>query len=91
MHMSVRRIVPFAAALALAVGAPAAMANDDRGLPADQVISAIETVATSHKGNIKDVEIDEKDNQLLVEVTVVDADGKETEVRVDPQTSQIVQ
>ena len=88
--MFVRRLVPFAAALTLVAGAPAVMADDDRGLPADQVISAIETVASSHQGNIKDVEIDEKDNRLLVEVTVVDADGKETEVRVDPQTSQIV-
>src|SRR5690606_4526946 len=91
MHMSVRRIVPFAAALALAVGAPAAMANDDRGLPADQVISAIETVATSHQGNVKDVEVDEKDNQRLVQATAVDGEGKKTEARVDPQTSQIVQ
>src|SRR5690554_603195 len=90
MHMSVRRLVPFAAALALAVGAPAVMAADDRGVPADQVITAIETVASAHQGNIKDVEIDEKDNRLLVEVTVVDADGNETEVRVDPQTGQIV-
>lgn len=91
MSLSVRRLIPFAAAWTLIAGAPVVMADDDQGLPADQVISAIETVAAAHKGNIKDVEIDEKDKRLLVEVTIVDADGKETEVRVDPQTSKIVQ
>ncbi len=77
-------------ALVLACGAQASLADDDMGLPADQVISAIQVVASVHEGMIKDVEIEEKDKQRLVEITVVGQDGNETKVYVDPQSSKIV-
>ena len=84
------RLISRCTALVLACGAQIGLADDDKGLPADQVVSAIQVVASVHEGMIKDVEIEEKDKQRLVEVTVVGSDGKETEVYVDPKSSKIV-
>jgi len=84
------QIVSCCTALVLACGAQLSVADDDKGLPADQVVSAIQVVASVHEGQIKDVEIEEKDKQTLVEVTVIGNDGKEKEVYVDPQSSKIV-
>ena len=65
-------------------------ADEDKGLPAEQVTAAIEAAVSANPGNIKDVEIDEKDKRLIVEVTIVGSDGKEKEVKVDPQNNEVI-
>jgi uncharacterized membrane protein YkoI len=75
---------------ALLVAAPA-FADSDKGLPADQVIAAIQTAVAAHPGQVKDVEVKDRRNQAaIVEVEIVAADGKKHEVKVDTGTKQVV-
>lgn len=78
-----------ATAFLLASAVPAFAA--DRGLPADQLIAAIQAAVAAHPGQVKEVEVDEKrNNKVTVKVEIVAADGKEHEIRVDPATRQVV-
>ena len=74
--------------LAVAAAGPALAA--DKGLPADQVIAAVQAAVAARPGNVKDVEVDEKRKGAVVKVEIVGADGKEHEVRIDPATRQVV-
>lgn len=80
-----------AASAALALAAPA-FADSDKGLPADQVIAAIQAAVAAHPGQVKDVEVkDRRNNQAaIVEVEIVAADGKKHEVKVDAASRQVV-
>lgn len=63
----------------------------DKGLPADQLIAAIQAAVAAHPGQVKEVEVDEKrGNKVEVKVEIVSADGKDHEVRIDPATRQVV-
>ena len=78
-------------ALVFALGASAALADDDEILPAEQVISAIKTAVAEHPGKVKEVEVDRKrGDKMVVEVTVVDAEGKKTEIHVDPVSNEVI-
>lgn len=78
------------AAAAVATSLPA-FADSDKGLPADQVIAAIQAAVAAQPGQVKDVEVKDRRNQAsLVEVEIVAADGKKHEVKVDASTRQVV-
>jgi hypothetical protein len=75
---------------ALFLAAPA-FADADKGLPADQVIAAIQAAVAAHPGQVKEVEVKDRRNQAaIVEVEIVAADGKKHEVKVDTATRQVV-
>lgn len=76
------------AAFVLFAAAPAFAA--DKGLPADQVIAAIQAAVAAQPGQVKEVDVDEKRNGVTVKVEIVATDGKEHEVRIDPATRQVV-
>lgn len=80
-----------AASAAFALATPA-FADSDKGLPADQVIAAIQAAVAAHPGQVKDVEVkDRRNNQAaIVEVEIVAADGKKHEVKVDAASRQVV-
>lgn len=86
-----KHILSFAfAAAAVATSLPA-LADSDKGLPADQVIAAIQAAVAAHPGQIKDVEVKDRRNQTaVVEVEIVAADGKKHEVKIDAGTRQVV-
>lgn len=68
-----------------------AFADSDKGLPADQVIAAIQTAVAAQPGQVKDVEVDDRRNQAaVVEVEIVAADGKKHKVKVDSGTRQVM-
>ena len=75
---------------ALVIAASAWPAWADKGLPADQIIAAIQAAVAAHPGQVKEVEVEERRNTVTVKVEIVSADGKEHEVRVDPATRQVV-
>ena len=78
-------------AAALALSALPVLAAD-KGLPADQIVAAIQAAVASQPGQVKDVEVDHKrNNRVEVEVEIVTADGKERKVRIDPATRQVIQ
>lgn len=68
-----------------------ALADSDKGLPADQIIAAIQAAVAAQPGQIKDVEVKDRRNQAaVVEVEIVAADGKKHEVKIDTATRQVV-
>lgn len=80
-----------AIAAAAAVTSVPAFADSDKGLPADQVIAAIQAAVAAQPGQVKDVEINDRRNQSsVVEVEIVAADGKKHEVKIDAATRQVV-
>jgi len=79
-----------AASAAFLLAAPA-FADTDKGLPAEQVIAAIQQAVAAQPGMIKDVEVNDRRNQsTIVEVEIVAADGGKHEIKVDPATKQVV-
>ena len=79
-----------AASAAFLLAAPA-FADTDKGLPADQLIAAIQQAVAAQPGMIKDVEVNDRRNQTpLVEVEIVAADGKKHEIKIDSGTRQVV-
>lgn len=72
----------------LALSAGSVMA-DDASLPADQVTSAIEAAVKAHPGEVKEVDVEEKDGNKIVEVEIQGADGKEHDVRVNSATGEV--
>ncbi len=75
----------------LALASPVAKAADNERLPSEKVIAAIQAAVSAHPGEIKEVEVDEKRGRLLVEVTIIGADGVKKEVQIDPTTNKIAQ
>lgn len=74
---------------ALAFTAPA-WATDDKGLPIQQVVAAAQAAVAARPGNVKEIEVDDTRNGIVVKVDIVDANGRKHEVRVDPQTNKVV-
>lgn len=63
----------------------------NEGLPADQVISAIQAAVAAKPGNIHEVEVEQKRGKLVVEVKIIDAKGQKTKVKIDPTNNTVVQ
>jgi hypothetical protein len=77
------------AVTALLLSFGSAFAND-RGLPADRVIAAIQTAVAAHPGLIQEVEVDREGGRLIVEVQIISADGRQIEVKVDPEKNAVM-
>nr|WP_314623214.1 PepSY domain-containing protein [uncultured Noviherbaspirillum sp.] len=80
---------PTLAAFLFAV-APHSYAADEKGLPASQLIAAIQSATASTPGNVKEVEVDTHNGQVVIEVTIVGSDGREKEIKVNPANNQVV-
>ena len=71
--------------------APASALAKDESLPQDQLIAAIKTAVAAHPGNVHQVEVERKlGGEVVVEVDIVDANGKKREVRVDPAKNLVL-
>jgi hypothetical protein len=66
-----------------------AFANE-RGLPADRVIAAIQTAVAAQPGLIQEVEVDREGGRLIVEVQIISTDGRRIEVKVDPEKNAVM-
>lgn len=77
------------AAIALLLAFGNVFAND-HGLPAERVIAAIQTAVAASPGLVREVEVDRRGGRLIVEVEIINADGKKTEVKVDPENNQVM-
>ena len=77
------------AATALFLSFGSAFAND-RGLPADRVIAAIQTAVAANPGLITEVEVEREGGRLIVEVQIISADGRQIEVKVDPEKNAVM-
>lgn len=62
----------------------------DEALPANQVISAIQAAVAANPGNIHEVEVEQKQGQLIVEVKIITTDGKKVKVKVDPANNAVL-
>jgi hypothetical protein len=78
----------FAATLLL-LSLGSALANE-RGLPADRVIAAIETTVAAYPRRIQEVEVEREGGRLIVEVQIIRTDGRQIEVKVDPETNAVM-
>ena len=87
--MKSRTIPAIFAATVLLLSFGSAFAND-RGLPADRVIAAIQTAVAANPGLIKEVEVDREGGRLIVEVQIISADGRQIEVKVDPEKNAVI-
>lgn len=63
----------------------------NEGLPADQVISAIQAAVAATPGNIHEVEVEQKRGKLIVEVKIIDAKGQKVKVKIDPANNTVTQ
>ncbi|MCC6916258.1 hypothetical protein [Nitrosomonas sp.] len=63
----------------------------NEGLPASQVIAAINTATAATPGLIHEVEIEQKLGKLIVEVKIIDAKGQKVKVRIDPEKNAVMQ
>lgn len=63
----------------------------NEGLPADQVISAIQAAVAATPGNIHEVEVEQKRGKLIVEVKIIDAKGQKIKVKIDPANNTVTQ
>jgi hypothetical protein len=77
------------AVIALLLACGSAIANEE-GLAADRVIAAIQTAVAAQPGLIKEVEVQREGGRLIVEVEIISADGKKTEVKVDPEKNAVI-
>jgi Peptidase propeptide and YPEB domain len=77
------------AATVLLLSFGSAFAND-RGLSADRVIAAIQTAVAANPGLIQEVEVDREGGRLIVEVQIISADGRQIEVKVDPEKNAVM-
>ena len=75
-------------AIAMSLSFGSAIANDDEGLPAERVIAAIQTAVAAHPGRITELEVEREDGRFIVEVEIISADGRRTEVKVDPEKNE---
>jgi uncharacterized membrane protein YkoI len=87
---ALRQTTLIAGAALLAVTATSAIAKEDKVLPAQQVIAAIQAATAAAPGQVREVEVEREGGKLVVEVTVIGADGSKKELKIDPQTNQIV-
>jgi hypothetical protein len=85
-----RMIIPAVfTAIALLLSFDSTFAND-RGLPADRVIAAIQTAVAAQPGLITEVEVEREGGRLIVEVQILSADGRQIEVKVDPEKNTVM-
>jgi uncharacterized membrane protein YkoI len=77
-----------AVVLSFAVAVPAWA--DDKALPADQVVAAIQAAVAAYPGRVKDVEVKEENWRLIVEVEIVGEGNRKREIKVDASTRQVV-
>jgi len=77
-----------AVALGFAMTTPAWA--DDKALPADQVVAAINAAVASYPGRVKEVEVKEENRRLIVEVEIIGEGNRKREIKVDSQTRQVV-
>lgn len=75
------------AAMVLLLGAGSAAAVDE-ALPAEQVIAAIQTAVASTPGLVKEVEVEREGGRLIVEVEIVNTDGRKSKVKIDPERNE---
>lgn len=75
------------ATMVLLLGVGSAVAQD-KALPPEQVIAAIQTAVASNPGLIKEVEVEREGGRLIVEVEIVTTDGRKTEIKVDPERNE---
>ena len=62
----------------------------NEGLPADQVISAIQAAVAANPGNIHEAEVEKEQGKLIVEVKIIDANGKKIKVKIDPTKNAVI-
>lgn len=62
----------------------------DEGLPASQVIAAINTAVAATPGLIHEVEVEQKLGKMIVEVKIIDAKGQKVKVKVDPEKNTVI-
>lgn len=60
------------------------------GLPADRVISAIQTATATNPGLIHEVEVEEKHGKLIIEIKIIDAKGQKIKMSVDPEKNEVI-
>ncbi len=63
---------------------------DSEGLPADRVITAIQTAVAANPGLIHEVEVDQEHGKLIVEIKIIDAKGQKTKVKIDPEKNEVI-
>lgn len=85
MQIVIKSTLLVAAALFLSFGV--AFADDDKALPAESVISAIQAAVAAQPGLVKEVEVERERGRLVVEVEIV-TDGRKTKVKIDPETHE---
>ncbi|SDW80101.1 Peptidase propeptide and YPEB domain-containing protein [Nitrosomonas eutropha] len=62
----------------------------NEGLPADQIISAIQAAVAANPGNIYETEVEREQGKLIVEVKIIDANGKKIKVKIDPAKNAVI-
>ena len=63
---------------------------DSEGLPADRVITAIQTAVAASPGLIHEVEVDQEQGKLIVEIKIIDAAGQKIKVKIDPEKNEVI-
>lgn len=63
---------------------------DSEGLPADRVITAIQTAVAARPGLIHEVEVDQEHGKLIVEIKIIDATGQKIKVKLDPEKNEVI-
>jgi uncharacterized membrane protein YkoI len=66
----------------------AALAND-KALPAEKVIAAIQTAVAANPGLIREVEVEWEGGRMVVEVEMI-RDGVESEIKIDPEKMEVI-
>jgi hypothetical protein len=66
----------------------AALAND-KALPAEKVIAAIQKAVATNPGLIREVEVEREGGRLVVEVEMI-RDGIESEIKIDPEKMEVI-
>jgi uncharacterized membrane protein YkoI len=54
------------------------------------VIAAIQTAVAANPGLIEEVDVDREGGRLIVEVKIINADGRQIEVKVDPEENEVI-
>jgi uncharacterized membrane protein YkoI len=70
--------------------AASTLAHADDKLPAKQVIAAIQTAVAAFPGQIKEVEVEQKGGQRIVEVRIENDKGNDETIKVDPEKNQVI-
>lgn len=63
---------------------------DNEGLPAEHVITSIQTAIAANPGLIHEIEVEQKLGKLIVEIEIIDAKGQKAKVKIDPDKNEII-